>query len=117
MTKTYVIQPLIKDDLLRDRSPPEVDAIIGAKHESPTQQENHYIDWSHCPLAQAYPQWEEFLLQLWVERGEALKEARAAHRAATPPPKRLCQPKNEPAPWEKGPSVADIKGNSTRKKV
>ena len=105
-------QPLIKEDLLRDKSPPEVDAVVGKRREAPQQA----IDWTECKLARMYPQWEEFFESLWIERQQAKKEGRAPHWAAAPPPVRFCQPKHEPAPWEKGPSVADIKGNSTRKK-
>lgn len=101
--------PTTLPDPLRDRSPPEVDAIIGKKHLAPIQDANHYLDWNECPLAMRYPQWEDFLQQLWIERMNAKAEGRPAHRAAAAPKKRFCQPKNEEAPWERGPSAAAVK--------
>lgn len=101
--------PARLDDPLRDRSPPEVDAIIGKKHLAPIQNANHYLDWNECPLAMKYPQWEDFLQQLWIERMNAKAEGRPAHPAAAAPKKRLCQPKNEEAPWEKGISASKAK--------
>lgn len=98
-------QPLIREDPLRDKSPPEVDVIIGKKHSTPETA----VDWSECKLALKYPQWEKFFEALWEERELAKKEGRAPRWAAAPPKKKYCQPKDELAPWEKGPTVGQMK--------
>ncbi len=43
------------------------------------------VDWSDCPLAKAYPQWEIFLHELHKERRAARTEGRQPHPAAQKP--------------------------------
>lgn len=91
---------------MRDRDPAEVDRVIGKRLLSPIRSNN--VDFSQCPLAQRYPDWESYYKQLADERLDAATECRPVHPAAAPPPKRLGTPKFDPPPWHTGSSVGDI---------
>lgn len=58
----------------------EVDRVIGKKKPSIKAQKE--IDWSECPLAKAYPNWDLFLEQLADERSQ---KTRPPHPRAVAP--------------------------------
>jgi hypothetical protein len=72
------MQPMI----IRQRGEREVDRVIGKKHRSPL---NAVMDFSECPLAKRYPNWDLFLDALYEERKAAKLEKRDPHPATLPP--------------------------------
>lgn len=89
---------------LRDRDPKIIDGIVGRRRKSPS------VDFSDCPLAKAYPDWEAFHVALAEERARQKAGGPVAHRAALPPPKGMNKlPPPGRGPWEDGPSAADVR--------
>lgn len=92
---------------LRERDPAIIDGLIGPKHKS-SRPSN--VDWSNCPLARAYPDWEAFHTALAEERARQKAGGALAHRAALPPPRGMNKlPPPGRGPWEDGPSAADVR--------
>jgi hypothetical protein len=69
--------------VLPQRDSTKIDMILGKRR--PALNSEREMDWSECPLAMAYPNWDLFLYELHNERETAAKEDRPAHpRAAAP---------------------------------
>lgn len=84
--------------LLQYRSEADVDRVLGARKPSPPTS-HKAVDWSQCPLAQRYPQWEDYWAALAQERVDAKREGRALHPAAAPPlPQRTADIPPDPGP-------------------
>lgn len=104
MLKPVLIVPQLD---LRDRDPKIIDNIVGSRR--PTARSSN-IDWSNCPLAKRYPDWEAFHEALAGERARQKAGGALAHRAALPPPRGMNKlPPPGRGPWEDGPSAADVR--------
>lgn len=92
----------------RDADPSKVDGVLGKKRKADTD-----VDFSDCPLAQRYPTWDAYHIQLAEERAAAIREGRAPHPAAAEPKKVTAYPTDHnygvsEAPWEDGPEVGEV---------
>lgn len=104
--KEVVVQQFEK---LREKEKSLVDAVIGPRKKvSPHQTSN--VDWRNCGLAHAYPDWDDFHIQLEEERVTAKREGRDPHPATNEPTRRnIVLGRERPAgPWADGPSAADV---------
>ncbi len=84
-----------------------VDTVVGKKRKSVKDCEP--VDFSECPLAQAYPNYDSFLEELYIERRRQRDGYGPAHpRAIKPAHGQLKVQKYDRPAWEDGPSVADV---------
>jgi hypothetical protein len=79
---------------LREKEVAIVDSVIGRRRKSSPHQTAN-VDWSNCALAQTYPDWEDFHIQLEEERVEARRADRDPHPTAAPPTSRPHKPAKE----------------------
>jgi hypothetical protein len=103
--KTLIVEQL----QLPFRDPNKVDAVVGRKRKSIADWD--HADLSQCPLAKAYPDFDDFFEEIHKQRMEQKAGGKLAHPRAIKPLKGLQAKKRkfkEMAPWEDGPSAADV---------
>lgn len=85
-----------------------VDVVIGKKRKSVKDCEP--LDFSQCPLAKAYPNYDDFLEEIHKQRTTQKAGGPLAHPRAIRPAQAVQTVKvKAEAPWEDGPSMADVK--------
>jgi len=107
MKKAAIIEQLE----LPFRDSNKVDGVLGRRRKS--VHEGEPIDFSECGLAKAYPSITEFLGQIREARMEQRSGGKLAPLGVMKPRRHPVKPfsnkQREPAPWEAGPTAADVR--------